>query len=91
MLLCFGVAWPFSIFKSYMSRSTKGKSPVFLFIILAGYIAGIANKVLCGIDIVIVFYCLNFVLVAIDILLFFRNKMLMLRNRDNDCNPASAA
>ncbi len=44
MLLCFGFAWPFSIVKSFQSRSTKGKSILFLLVVLAGYIAGIIHK-----------------------------------------------
>ncbi|MDK2903673.1 MAG: hypothetical protein PWQ93_1592, partial [Clostridiales bacterium] len=41
MLLCFGAAWPFSIYKSYKSRSTAGKSLVFSLLLLIGYISGI--------------------------------------------------
>ncbi len=76
MLLCFGFAWPFSIVKSYKSKSTKGKSIVFLIIILLGYVSGIIHKIIFSRDIVILFYILNFCMVLIDILIFFRNKML---------------
>jgi len=38
MLLCFGAAWPFSIYKSYKSKSVDGKSPYFLVILILGYI-----------------------------------------------------
>ncbi len=76
MLICFGFAWPFSIFKSYRSRSTKGKSVFFLFIILIGYISGIIHKILFSRDIVIVFYILNFLMVLLDILIYYRNRML---------------
>jgi hypothetical protein len=34
MLLCFGAAWPFSIYKSYVSRRNGGKSVIFLFVVL---------------------------------------------------------
>ena len=44
MLACFGVSWPISVYKSLTSRSTKGKSVVFIVAILVGYIAGIAGK-----------------------------------------------
>jgi len=45
MLACFGAAWPFSLYKSYTSRSNVGKS-IFFFIcctyrIFFGYIAQI--------------------------------------------------
>ncbi|MEJ5284899.1 MAG: hypothetical protein ACP5Q5_09205 [Brevinematia bacterium] len=76
MLICFGFAWPFSIVKSYKSRSTKGKSAIFLFIILIGYISGIIHKILYSKDFVIFFYVLNFFMVLIDLIIFFRNKML---------------
>ncbi len=76
MLICFGFAWPFSIAKSWKSRSTKGKSAVFLFVVLAGYAAGIIHKILYSRDIVIAFYALNSCLVAADITIFFRNRMI---------------
>ena len=74
MLVCFGAAWPFSIYKSYRSKSTSGKSVVFLFIILIGYLAGLLHKVLYNFDMVIVLYGINAVMVSIDILLYFRNR-----------------
>lgn len=53
MLLCFGAAWPFSIARSVKSKSTHGKSLVFLLILIAGYISGIINKILYSNDIVL--------------------------------------
>ncbi len=76
MLLSFGAAWPFSIYKSYKSRSTKGKSITFLFVIVVGYVAGILHKLFYDNNMVIVFYCLNTAMVLIDIILYFRNKRL---------------
>jgi hypothetical protein len=40
MLVCFGAAWPASIYRSWTSRTVAGKSLVFLIIVFAGYIAG---------------------------------------------------
>jgi len=37
MLICFGAAWPFAIYKSYTSKSVLGKSALFLVIVLVGY------------------------------------------------------
>ena len=74
MLVCFGAAWPFSIYKSYRSKSNRGKSVVFLFIVFIGYIAGILHKVLFNYDLVIVLYGINAVMVSVDILLYFRNR-----------------
>lgn len=73
MLLCFGAAWPFSIYRSYISRSTKGKSIFFLYIVIAGYIAGILNKVFYNYDGVIWFYAMNLVMVASDTVIYYRN------------------
>lgn len=74
MLICFGAAWPFSIYKSYKSGKNTGKSIVFLFIVLAGYIAGVFHKIFYNLDGVIFLYSLNCIMVTIDILLFFRNQ-----------------
>ena len=84
MLLTFGVSWPFSIYKSYTSKSTQGKSLVFLSLILVGYASGIVHKLLYSKDIVIYFYALNFIMVLIDMCLYFRNKKLMKENEKND-------
>jgi hypothetical protein len=86
MLLCFGAAWPFSIYRSYKSRSTKGKSLVFLIILLAGYVAGIINKLVNYADIVIVFYCINLIMVLIDMGLYIRNYFIT-RNGECECEP----
>ena len=80
MLICFGLAWPFSIARSWCSRSTGGKSILFSFIILLGYLFGILNKVLyqqgTGTFWVMYLYILNFVMVGIDAILWFRNRKL---------------
>ena len=76
MLVCFGAAWPISIYKSYKSRKNSGKSVIFLFIIILGYISGIIHKFLYSFDIVIYLYIVNLVLVSIDIALYFRNRNL---------------
>lgn len=77
MLVCFGAAWPVSIYKSYTSRATAGKSVIFLMIVLIGYMAGILHKVFNNPDFVIWLYVINAIMVLVDILLYFRNKMLL--------------
>lgn len=74
MLLCFGAAWPFSIRKSWRSRSTAGKSLVFLWIVLLGYLAGIVHKVAYHPDGVVFFYVANCLMVLADIVLYCRNR-----------------
>ncbi|MDD5721000.1 MAG: hypothetical protein PHT16_00935 [Candidatus Pacebacteria bacterium] len=76
MLVCFGSAWPFSIYRSYTSRKNNGKSVTFLFILLLGYIFGILHKIFYNFDLVIYLYILNSIMVSIDILLFYRNARL---------------
>ena len=76
MLLCFGAAWPFSIYKSYTSRKNAGKSIIFLFIVLLGYAAGITHKILHNFDFVIYLYLLNGLMVIADIALYWRNTLI---------------
>ncbi len=76
MLLCFGAAWPFSILRSYRSKSTNGKSVVFLLVIITGYLCGIAHKLLYDFDVVVFLYVLNVCMVSIDTTLWFRNKKI---------------
>lgn len=76
MLLCFGSAWPVSIYKSITSRRTGGKSVIFLFIIGTGYIAGTLHKIFYSFDPVIVLYILNALMVSTDIILYYRNRGL---------------
>ncbi len=56
MLICFGAAWPFSIYKSLKSKSTKGKSSLFMIVLIIGYVFGILNKLLVKYDYVIYLY-----------------------------------
>lgn len=76
MLICFGAAWPLSIYKSYTSRTTAGKSVFFLIVILAGYAAGILHKLFNQYDAVVYLYILNFMMVLTDLLIYFRNSRL---------------
>ncbi len=74
MLICFGSAWPFSIYRSWKSESVKGKSLVFLIIVMGGYLAGILHKVFYNYDNVIYLYIANLSLVMIDTALYIRNR-----------------
>jgi uncharacterized membrane protein len=74
MLICFGAAWPASIYHSYKSRTAKGKSVLFMYIVLIGYICGMVSNILSGVNYVFAFYILDFALVSVDLVLFYRNK-----------------
>ena len=76
MLVCFGAAWPLNIYKSYKSRTAAGKSILFQWAILLGYISGIIHKTLYSRDVVLYLYILNFAMVAVDTALYFRNRRL---------------
>lgn len=76
MLLGFGFAWPSNIYKSIKSRTAAGRSAIFLWAVLFGYICGIINKLLYSNDIVLYLYILNFIMVCIDTCLFYRNRRL---------------
>ncbi|WP_024821579.1 MULTISPECIES: PQ-loop domain-containing transporter [Aminobacterium] len=78
MIICFGMAWPAAIYKSWASRSTGGKSLSFLCIILIGYVAGILHVILDseGFSWILVLYILNTLMVSIDTCLYFRNRRI---------------
>ena len=74
MLVCFGAAWPLSIYKSYKSRQNSGKSILFLLVVLIGYFSGLVHKFFYSYDGVIYLYALNTIMVLTDIMVYFRNK-----------------
>lgn len=84
MIVSFGASWPMNVMKSYKARTTKGKSLAFLCLILFGYVAGIASKLVNEAYMaafaqkwyVLFFYVLNFVMVGADLLLYIRNYRL---------------
>lgn len=76
MLICFGAAWPFSIYKSLTSKTVSGKSVIFLIVVFIGYVSGMIHKLLYNFDGIIYLYILNAVMVFADILLYYRNKYL---------------
>ena len=89
MILCFGLSWPISIHKSWISRTAKGKSLFFEFFIWIGSVFGIARKVILWMEAGAAgtsldwlfylgwfFYILNIVEISIDMALYFRNVRL---------------
>ena len=77
MVICFFLSWPISIRKSWKSRTAKGKSVVFEFFLLAGYVFGVVSKLVVGnISYVMIFYIINFCAISIDVVLYFRNRKL---------------
>lgn len=84
MIVSFGISWPLNVIKSWRARTTKGKSLPFLCLIFFGYIAGISSKLCNPVYMasfaqkwyVLFFYVLNFIMVGLDLCLYFRNRGL---------------
>lgn len=77
MIVSFGISWPLNIIRAYRSRSTGGKSILFDYFILFGYICGIISKAMTHtFNLAFWFYIPNIIMVACDVILYFRNKKL---------------
>ena len=72
MMICFGISWPISIAKAVRTKVVAGKSPLFMSIVLAGYVSGVIHKMLYCRDWIIALYLLNMTMVAIDLALYAR-------------------
>lgn len=70
-LLCFAISWPLSIVKALRTKVVIGKSPIFMMLIILGYIFGIIHKVLHNFDIVTWLYVVNACLVSFDLVLYY--------------------
>lgn len=78
MLLAFGLSWPFNISKSFKSRTAKGKSVIFEYIILGGYAFGLASKFILyarsgDLPYSVWFYIADMLMVIVDMALYYRN------------------
>ena len=70
MIVSFGISWPMNVIRTYRSRSTKGKSILFNYFILFGYICGVIAKILSGtFNLAFYFYFPNIILVITDTVL----------------------
>lgn len=77
MLLCFGISWPLNAYKGYRARTAAGTSWQFIALITAGYLAGIAAKLLAGgISWVLAVYLANLVFLGLNWAVYFRNRRL---------------
>ena len=71
MLICFGVSWPPAIIKTIRVKNPKGKSVIFLALVIFGYFCGIVGKLTnpdieCLTNWVFWLYILDFSMVATD-------------------------
>lgn len=87
MLVCFGASWPMSLLKTIRVKNPTGKSLVFMYLILIGYISGILNKIpgIGHYDHVLWLYVLNTAMVSTDLILtqYYMNRIR--KQRAADC------
>ena len=77
MLICFGLSWPISVVKAYKARTTKGQSLPFILLIIIGYIAGIAAKIMTKeFNYVLIVYIFNLEIVLFNVAVYIRNYRL---------------
>ena len=77
MIISFGISWPVNVSKAVRSRSTKGKSIMFDYFILAGYICGLISKFMTHtFNLAFWFYFPNIIMVITDIVVYYRNRKL---------------
>lgn len=82
MILCFGLSWPISIYRSYTARTAKGKSLFFEVFLWIGYVFGIIREFMQyfsgkGLNFLFylgwIFYFMNIAEITIDMMLYIRN------------------
>lgn len=72
MLFSFGFSWPFAIARTYCAKRVDGKSPMFMCIVLFGYLCGIAAHLVEGTKLwLCIVYLLDMALVSTDLILYF--------------------
>ena len=73
MLFSFGFSWPFAIARTYRAKRVDGKSPMFMIIVLIGYVFGISAHLVEGSKLWLCWvYLLHMAFVATDLVLYFR-------------------
>ena len=75
MIFCFGISWPFAIYRTWKAKKVEGKSMVFLLLVFAGYVAGAVSKVVKAptweaTEKIIFLYAINALLVGTDLGLY---------------------
>lgn len=75
MLIAFGLSWPINVYKNFKARTAKSMSLWFILLIIFGYLAGIAAKVISHrINYVLAVYALNLVMVLANLIIYFVNR-----------------
>jgi uncharacterized membrane protein len=79
MMISFGFAWPTAVLKSLRSRTAKGKSILFNYVVFTGYSFGVLAKLFSDRPIVwyvLIIYFINLSMVGLDTVLYYRNRRL---------------
>ena len=75
MLICFGMSWPISLVKNVRAGTAKSMSLQFILLIITGYVAGIAAKLISGrVNYVLVVYLFNLAVVTVNLGVYFVNR-----------------
>lgn len=72
MLIAFGASWPAQILKTIRVKNPQGKSFIFLYLVMFGYLCGIVSKFVPGGTLkwgLVALYLLDFLMVATDTML----------------------
>jgi hypothetical protein len=72
MFICFGFSWPVSVIKALRTKKVTGKSPIFMMLIIIGYMSGIIHKIIFSRDILIILYLFNLSMIIADLCLYLR-------------------
>ena len=82
MLVCFGFSWPVNLVKNIRAKTAKSTSLFFIILIMLGYIAGIAAKIVSKqINYVLIVYFLNLFVVSLNLAVYFINR----KHEKNSC------
>ncbi len=80
MLVCFGASWPLAIVKTVRAKNPAGKSVMFMYLVLLGYLSGSLHKLYYHWDNVFWLYIFNGLMVAVDLSLthyyLYKNRKL---------------
>ena len=77
MILCWGISWPFAVWKTLRTRNVEGVSIFFLWLVFVGYVSGVFFKLSVAraegfVNPVIILYLFNFLIVGTELVLYYR-------------------
>ena len=71
MLICFGCSWPVTILKTLKSKTVKGITPIFYYLVVIGYISGAIYKYFYHFNYVFFLYIINIITVSTQLYLYY--------------------